>query len=168
MQMRSTSLPFILLGPMFTAGGYGGTFLISAWFHAQGGSDIDTGKALSLALVGTLLGVPLVGWCAGKIDAARLAAVASLVLAGGYALLANLHGIDPDYLPRLATLLMGLGWGMFYLATLATDGGVAGVPDCGVDLSAGAGNPSRIPDCSRDVDWCRLWSALSGDSDLGG
>lgn len=78
MQMRSTSLPFILLGTMFTAGGYGGTLLISAWFRAQGGSDIDTGKALSLALVGTLLGVPLVGWCAGKIDAARLAAVAAL------------------------------------------------------------------------------------------
>lgn len=114
--MRRTSLPFILLGTMFTAGGYGGTFLISAWFRVQGGSDIDTGKALSLALVGTLLGVPLVGWCAGKMDASRLAAGASLVLAGGYALLANLRGIDPDYLPRLATLLMGLGWGMFYLA----------------------------------------------------
>ncbi|MEG3131822.1 MFS transporter [Pantoea cypripedii] len=114
--MRSTSLLFILLGTLFTAGGYGGTFLISAWFRAQGGSDIDTGNALSMALVGTLMGVPLVGWCAGRIDAARLAAVAALVLAAGYVLLGNLPGLNPDYLPRVATLLMGLGWGMFYLA----------------------------------------------------
>jgi MFS family permease len=113
--MRHTSTPFILLGTLFTAGGYGATFLISAWFRAQGGSDIDAGNTLSMALIGTLLGVPLVGWCAGKIDAARLAAVAALILAAGYLLLAGLQG-DLYLLPRLAVLLLGLGWGMFYLA----------------------------------------------------
>ncbi|MCU5774592.1 MFS transporter [Erwiniaceae bacterium BAC15a-03b] len=114
--MRHTSAPYILLGTLLTAGGYGATFLISAWFRAQGGSDIDAGNTLSMALAGTLTGVPVVGWFAGKIDAARLAALAALTLACGYALLGNLRGIDPVYLPRLATLLIGLGWGMFYLA----------------------------------------------------
>lgn len=113
--MRHTSTPFILLGTLFTAAGYGATFLISAWFRAQGGSDIDAGNTLSMALVGTLMGVPLVGWCAGKVDAARLATLAALTLSGGYILLASLRGIDPVSLPRLATLLIGLGWGMFYL-----------------------------------------------------
>jgi len=113
--MRHTSRLFILLGTLFTASGYGATFLISAWFRTQGGSDIDAGNTLSMALVGTLLGVPLVGWCAGKIDAARLAAVAALILATGYVLLASLHG-DLLILPQVAVLLTGLGWGMFYLA----------------------------------------------------
>ena len=82
--MRHTSMPFILLGTLFTAGGYGATFLISAWFRAQGGSDVDAGTTLSLALIGTLIGVPLVGWFAGTIDAARLAALGALGLACGY------------------------------------------------------------------------------------
>lgn len=113
--MRHTSMPFILLGTLFTAGGYGATFLISAWFRAQGGSDVDTGTTLSLALIGTLIGIPLVGWFAGTIDAARLAALGALGLACGYALLGSLGGVDPVYLLRLAALLIGLGWGMFYL-----------------------------------------------------
>jgi len=113
--MRATSTPYILLGTLFTAGGYGATFLISVWFRAQGGSDIDAGNTLGMALIGTLIGVPLVGWCAGRIDAARLAALGALALAGGYALLGSLDGIEPAHLPRMAALLIGLGWGMFYL-----------------------------------------------------
>lgn len=59
--MPSTSTPLILLGTLFTAAGYGATFLISVWFRAHGGSDIDAGNTLGMALVGTLIGVPLVG-----------------------------------------------------------------------------------------------------------
>ncbi|MCE1658639.1 MFS transporter, partial [Enterobacter hormaechei] len=62
--MRTMSALFLLFGTLFTAGGYGATFLISAYFRSQGGSDIDTGTTLSVALVGTLIGVPLVGWFA--------------------------------------------------------------------------------------------------------
>ncbi|QGR09387.1 MFS transporter [Pantoea phytobeneficialis] len=113
--MRFLSMSYLLLGTLLTAGGYGSTFLISAWFRLHGGSDIETGHALSMALVGTLIGVPIVGWGAGKMDAARLAAIAALVIACGYAVLGNLHGLEPGYLPRLAVLLMGIGWGMFYL-----------------------------------------------------
>jgi len=73
-----------MLGTTFTAGGYGATFLVSDWYRAQGGSDIDAGTTLGAALIGTLIGVPLVGWFAGR-------------------------------LPRIAALLIGLGWGMFYV-----------------------------------------------------
>lgn len=114
--MHPKSMLFILLGTLFTAAGYGATFLISFWFRAHGGSDIDAGSALGMALVGTLMGVPLVGWCAGRVDAARLAAVGALALACGYALLGGLRGLTPAYLPGVAILLIGLGWGMFYLA----------------------------------------------------
>ncbi|MCE1848696.1 MFS transporter, partial [Enterobacter hormaechei] len=41
--MRTMSALFLLFGTLFTAGGYGATFLISAYFRSQGGSDIDTG-----------------------------------------------------------------------------------------------------------------------------
>ena len=74
--MRHTSALFILTGTLLTAGGYGATFLIAAWYLALGGSDIDTGHTLSMALIGTIIGVPIVGWFAGKIDAARLASLA--------------------------------------------------------------------------------------------
>ena len=113
--MRPTSTLSILLGTLFTAAGYGATFLISLWFRAHGGTDIDAGSTLGMALVGTLIGVPSVGWSAGRIDAARLAAVGAFTLACGYALLASLRGLEPAHLPGLAALLIGLGWGMFYL-----------------------------------------------------
>lgn len=114
--MKNTSSPYILVGTLFTAGGYGATFLISEWFRAHGGSDIDAGNTLSMALAGTLAGVPLVGWFAGKVDAARLAAFAALVLACGYLILSSLDAPDPIIYPLLATLLIGFGWGMFYLS----------------------------------------------------
>lgn len=113
--MRPHSPPLILFGTLFSAAGYGATFLIASWFRAQGGSELDAGTTLSMALLGTLLGVPLVGWCAGWVDAARLAAVGALAMAAGYLLLGSLGGIDPVSLPRLAAMLIGLGWGMFYL-----------------------------------------------------
>jgi MFS family permease len=113
--VRPHSPPLILFGTLFSAAGYGATFLIASWFRAQGGSELDAGTTLSMALLGTLLGVPLVGWCAGWVDAARLAAVGALAMAAGYLLLGSLGGIDPVSLPRLAAMLIGLGWGMFYL-----------------------------------------------------
>lgn len=113
--MRRDSMPFILSGTLLSAAGYGATFLIPSWFRAQGDSELEAGTTLSMALLGTLLGVPLVGWCAGWVDAARLAAVGALAMAAGYLLLGSLAGIDPVSLPRLAAMLIGLGWGMFYL-----------------------------------------------------
>ncbi len=112
--MRPGSAPFLMLGTAFTAGGYGATFLISDWYRAQGGSDIDTGTTLGAALVGTLVGVPLVGWFAGRLDASRLAALAAFTMSCGYLLLGSVdHGLA--HLPRIAALLIGLGWGMFYI-----------------------------------------------------
>ncbi|RLK55991.1 MFS transporter [Stenotrophomonas rhizophila] len=113
--MHPRSTPFIMLGTLLTAAGYGATFLISLWFRAHGGTDIDAGSTLGMALIGTLIGVPAVGWSAGRIDAARLAALGAFTLACGYALLASLRGLEPAHLPGLAALLIGLGWGMFYL-----------------------------------------------------
>ncbi|WP_387690698.1 MFS transporter [Photorhabdus sp. RM71S] len=113
--MRTMSALFLLFGTLFTAGGYGATFLISAYFRSQGGSDIDTGTTLSVALIGTLIGVPLVGWFAGQLEASRLAALAALAMSCGYFLLGGFSG-ELGYIPRIAAFLIGLGWGMFYIS----------------------------------------------------
>ncbi|MCP2231366.1 MULTISPECIES: MFS transporter [Erwinia] len=111
--MRSTSALYLFFGTLLMAGGYGATFLISAWFRSHGGTDIEAGATLSMALVGTLLGVPLVGWFAGRLDASRLAALAALAMSGGYLLLGSSD--QRNIFPSIAALLIGLGWGMFYI-----------------------------------------------------
>jgi len=113
--MRTTSAFFLLFATLFTAGGYGATFLISAYFRGQGGSDIDTGITLGFALVGTLTGVPLVGWFAGRIEAAILAAIAALAMSMGYLLFAAING-EQQGVTFIAAFLIGLGWGMFYIS----------------------------------------------------
>lgn len=113
MSMRSGSALFLLFGTLFTAAGYGATFLISAWFRSRGGTDVDTGTTLGAALIGTLIGVPLVGWFAGRVDASRLTAIAAFILSCGYMLLGT-SGTSA-YLPPVAASLIGLGWGMFYI-----------------------------------------------------
>ncbi|WP_338883419.1 MFS transporter [Xenorhabdus sp. TH1] len=113
--MRTTSALFLLFGTTFTAGGYGATFLISEFFRAQGGSDIDAGMTLSVALIGTLIGVPLVGWFAGRLESSRFAALAALSVSCGYFLLSCSAG-DLSYIPRIGAFLIGLGWGMFYIS----------------------------------------------------
>lgn len=100
---------------MLTAAGYGATFLISAYFRARGGSDIDTGATLGVALTGTLIGVPLVGWFAGRYEASRLAALAALAMSCGYFIFGGLAGELAD-MTRAAAFLIGLGWGMFYIS----------------------------------------------------
>ncbi|WP_028696922.1 MFS transporter [Pseudomonas cremoricolorata] len=112
--MRTLPTPLIFIGTLLTASGYGATFLIAAWFDSQGASELLAGRTLGMALFGTLLGVPLVGWFAGKVDAARLAACGALVIAGGYAVFTALPHAS-SLLPSLACALIGLGWGMFYL-----------------------------------------------------
>ncbi len=47
-------------------------------------------------------------------DASRLAALAALIQSCGYFLLGSLSG-GSGYLPHVAALLIGLGWGMFYI-----------------------------------------------------
>ncbi|MDX7989392.1 MFS transporter [Xenorhabdus sp. 12] len=113
--MRTTSALFLLFGTMFMAGGYGATFLISEYFRSHGGSDIDTGATLSVALIGTLIGVPLVGWFSGKLEASRFAALAALSMSCGYFLFSSSGG-GLNYTLRIAAFLIGLGWGMFYIS----------------------------------------------------
>ncbi|EIC84266.1 MFS transporter [Serratia sp. M24T3] len=113
--MRTTSALFLLFGTLFMAAGYGATFLISSYFSMQGGSDIDTGIAMSFALIGTLIGVPLVGWFAGLVEAAWLAAIAALTLAAGFLMLGS-SSDNSGHIINFAALLIGLGWGMFYIS----------------------------------------------------
>ncbi|CAM3762012.1 MFS transporter [Rouxiella silvae] len=113
--MRTSSAFFLLFGTLFMAGGYGATFLISAFFRLQGGSDIDAGQTLGLALIGTLIGVPLVGWFSGRIEASRLSAIAALAMSGGFVLFGCVN-VELKVVIRFAALLIGLGWGMFYIS----------------------------------------------------
>lgn len=112
--MKNSTALLLLSGTSLTAGGYGATFLFSAWFRSQGGTDIEAGTTLSMALLGTFIGVPLVGWFAGRMDASRLAALAAFILSVGYLLMGSLSE-EFRFVPLLSTLLIGLGWGMFYI-----------------------------------------------------
>ncbi len=112
--MRQSAAPFLFTGTMLAAAGYGATFLFSAYYRAHGGSDVDTGLTLGAAMVGTFTGVPLVGWLSGRVDAARMSAIATAAVALGFLLLA-LAGGSGFGLPLVSGFLIGLGWGMFYI-----------------------------------------------------
>src|SRR5690349_2811320 len=70
--MRASHAYFLFIGTLFTAAGYGATFLLTEHFRALGGSELDTSTTLAGAMVGTLVGVPLVGWYAKRLRAARM------------------------------------------------------------------------------------------------
>ncbi|WP_244166614.1 MFS transporter [Burkholderia anthina] len=105
---------FVLLGALLTACGYGATFLLSMHFRSAGGGEIDTGIALVQALVGALLGLPLVAWLARWIGTARTTALAALMVGAGvvgFALIGRTGSLS-----AVPGLLVGVGWGGFYLA----------------------------------------------------
>lgn len=112
--MRPSAAPFLFTGTMLAAAGYGATFLFSAYYRAHGGSDVDTGLTLGAAMAGTFTGVPLVGWLSGRIDAARMSAIATCSVAFGFLLLAFAAGGGLG-LPLVSGFFIGLGWGMFYI-----------------------------------------------------
>lgn len=112
--MRASHAYLLFVGTLLTAAGYGATFLLTEHFRALGGSEIDTSTTLGGAMLGTLIGVPLVGWYAKKLKAARMGAMGAVSVAAGYGFLAQLTTLTP--LIALAGFLIGLGWGIFYLA----------------------------------------------------
>lgn len=112
--MRAFHAYFLFTGTLLTAAGYGATFLLTEHFRALGGSEIETGTALGGAMVGTLVGVPLVGWFASRLGAARMAALGAISVAGGFLGLAALTILTPMII--VAGFFIGLGWGTFYLA----------------------------------------------------
>jgi MFS family permease len=101
-------------GTLLTAAGYGATFLLTEHFRALGGSELDTGRILGAAMAGTAIGVPMVGWIGPRFGGARLAALGALAVAAGYALLAAISALTALHL--VCGLLIGFGWGTFYLA----------------------------------------------------
>lgn len=112
--MRQSSAPFLFAGTMLAAAGYGATFLLSAYYRAHGGSDVDAGLTLGAAMAGTFTGVPLVGWFSGRVDAARMSALATCAVAFGFLLLAFSAGGGLG-LSLVSGFFIGLGWGMFYI-----------------------------------------------------
>lgn len=113
--MKSSSAIYLLFGTFFMAAGYGATFLISFYLHSLGLSDSDVGFTLGFALVGTLIGVPLVGWLSGIINAARFTVLAALAMATGFILLGTATEAAGN-ITFLAVTLIGLGWGIFYIS----------------------------------------------------
>ncbi|AIO37646.1 major Facilitator Superfamily protein [Burkholderia cenocepacia] len=105
---------FVLLGALLTACGYGATFLLSMHFRSTGGGDFDTGVALVEAMVGALIGLPLVAWLARSIGTARTTALAALVVGAGVVGFALIDRTGS--LSAVPGLLVGVGWGAFYLA----------------------------------------------------
>ncbi len=112
--MRPLNSFFVLVGTLLAAGGYGATFFLSMHFRSLGGNDLDTGLALAEATLGTLVGVPLVGWFAQRIGAARTTALAALCIGSGVMGFALIGRMSPfSFFPGF---LVGLGWGAFCLA----------------------------------------------------
>ncbi|MDT0683439.1 hypothetical protein RM543_12140 [Roseicyclus sp. F158] len=60
----------LFLGTFLAATGYGATFLLTRHLAAMGGSPADVGAILFAAMLGTFVGVPIVGWEAGRLGAA--------------------------------------------------------------------------------------------------
>ncbi|WP_119391594.1 MFS transporter [Taklimakanibacter lacteus] len=112
--MRASHAYFLFIGTLLTAAGYGATFLLTEHFRALGGSEIDTSTTSGGAMIGTLIGVPLVGWYAKRLKAARMAAMGAVSVAAGYGFLTLLTTLTP--LIAVADFFIGLGWGIFYLA----------------------------------------------------
>lgn len=112
--MRAFNVIFLFLGTLATAAGYGATFLLTDHFLSLGGSEIQTGWTLGGAVVGTFVGVPLVGWLGKRFGGARLAALGALAIAIGYIVLSGVTTLSP--LVVVPGFLIGLGWGAFYLA----------------------------------------------------
>ena len=112
--MRSSHAYLLFLGTLLTALGYGATFLLTEHFRSLGGSEINTGTTLGGAMIGTLIGVPLVGWFASRLGAARMASFGAISVAAGYLGLAFITALTP--LTSVAGFFVGLGWGTFYLA----------------------------------------------------
>ena len=104
----------LFLGALLTATGYGATFLLDRHFGQFGGTEIDTGTVLMAAMFGTFVGVPLVGWNIGRIEAARCSGLGALSIALGFLLLA--FSQEASVLSMIGGFAVGLGWGAFYLA----------------------------------------------------
>ncbi|MCV9935259.1 MFS transporter [Boseaceae bacterium BT-24-1] len=112
--MRGVGVGLLFVGALLTATGYGATFLLTEHFRSLGGSEIETGKALAGAMVGTFVGVPLIGWVSARFGGARLAAIGAVLVAAGYLLLASIASLSSTIV--IAGFMIGCGWGMFYLA----------------------------------------------------
>jgi len=112
--MRNSTNYILFIGTLLTSFGYGATFLLTEHFRALGGSEIETGTTLGGAMLGTLIGVPLVGWFATRLGAARLAALGAIFVAYGYMGLLTLSAVTAWI--GVAGFFIGLGWGIFYLA----------------------------------------------------
>ncbi len=112
--MASRGMGLLFGGALLTAAGYGATFLLTEHFRALGGSELDTGRILGAAMLGTAVGVPMVGWIGPRFGGARLAAAGALAVAAGYAGLAAIGALTALLL--VCGLLIGFGWGTFYLA----------------------------------------------------
>ncbi|WP_246792554.1 MFS transporter [Burkholderia perseverans] len=112
--MRRFAAFLLFSATLLAASGYGATFLLSGYYRVRGGGDLDTGATLGAAMLGTFVGVPLVGWFSARFDAARMSALACCAIAAGFAWLAGTAGLARG-VSLAAGLLIGLGWGMFYL-----------------------------------------------------
>jgi MFS family permease len=101
-------------GALLAAAGYGATFVLTRHFIALGGSEIDTGYVLAVAVVGTFVSLPMTGSFAISFGAARCAAIGVGLVALAFALLAQSETLDA--LGLFGGFALGCGWGTFYLA----------------------------------------------------
>jgi MFS family permease len=111
---RIFAIVSMCIGIFLTSAGYGMTFLLTEYFRTMGGNEVQSGRVLLGGAVGTLIGVPVIGWLSNKFDSAFLACFGSLSVGLGFLLLGINQSLSPTVI--IAGLLIGLGWGAYYLS----------------------------------------------------
>ena len=104
----------LFIGGMLISTGYGATFVLDRHFKSFGGNEIDAGSILIAAMIGTFVGVPVVGWFSRVFGSANLAAAGGLFLAVGFVVLSQ--SVDASAFALFGGFCVGIGWGAFYLA----------------------------------------------------
>lgn len=112
--MNILTATLLFFSTLLTATGYGATFILNEYYISLGGNELDAGLTLSGSMLGTFIGVAIVGWFSGKIGAARLGSIGALLIALGYVVLATISEISG--LSVFSGFLIGVGWGGFFLA----------------------------------------------------
>ncbi|MEP1444246.1 MAG: MFS transporter [Hyphomicrobiales bacterium] len=97
------------------SGTYGLTFLLPDLFQTFGANEKNVGQMLAITTVATLIAVYFAGHLADKIGRMRTLSLSGALVAASLILfsLANLVG----FILIVASILLGLGWGLFYSLT---------------------------------------------------
>jgi MFS family permease len=114
MSLKQTLIIFFL-ATFFQAGTYGLTFLLPPLFEGFGGEESDVGNVLGLTAASTIITVILLGQISKLFGRIKTVALACFLIAVSLYLFSIATATDG--LLFCAGILLGAGWGVFYVKT---------------------------------------------------